>query len=235
MAVKEENEEITLIFPHSQTLKQWEQIYAPPSLHSFSSSSSSSIPSSLLLNNESQEQTNNLYKEDDFHIFPPSKHENLHISSFEQQQLQKIQLRDYEVVDNDDEQEKIPSSPSLQSNSSSPQIFNSEEVLMKRLDLGFYVLWSKFIRIGSWVRGRTTFGGSFFKTATGGFAAGFLVVLLYMSWQRRRRRRAQMEKKERLIFLVEQVDEKLSQLLNQIVLMNQFLSSPNKVPVSRSG
>ncbi|KAI3933215.1 hypothetical protein MKW92_007273 [Papaver armeniacum] len=106
---------------------------------------------------------------------------------------------------------------------------------MKRLDLGFCVLWSKFIRIGSWVRGRRTFWGSFFKTATGGFAAGFLVALLYVSWQRRRRRRAQLEKKDRLIFLVEQADEKLGQLLNQIVLMNQFLSSPNKVPASGSG
>ncbi|KAI3914748.1 hypothetical protein MKW98_001984 [Papaver atlanticum] len=46
--------------------------------------------------------------------------------------------------------------------------------------------------------------------------------------------RAQLEK-DRLIFLVEQADEKLSQLLDQIVLMNQFISSPNKVPVSRSG
>ncbi|KAI3987719.1 hypothetical protein MKX01_028453 [Papaver californicum] len=106
---------------------------------------------------------------------------------------------------------------------------------MKRLDLGFYALWSKFIRTRSWVRGRRTFGVSFFSTATGGFAAGFLVALLYMSWQRRRRRRAQLDKKERLIFLVEQVDEKLNQLLNQIILMNQLISSPSKVPVSRSG
>ncbi|RZC71755.1 hypothetical protein C5167_034878 [Papaver somniferum] len=105
---------------------------------------------------------------------------------------------------------------------------------MKRLDLGFCVLWSNFIRIGSWVRGRRPFG-SFFKTASGGFAAGFLVTLLYMSWRRRRRRRAQLDNKDRLIFLVEQADEKLSQLLNQIVLMTQFLSSPNKVPASGSG
>ncbi|KAI3914749.1 hypothetical protein MKW98_001985 [Papaver atlanticum] len=102
---------------------------------------------------------------------------------------------------------------------------------MKRLDLGFYVLWSKFIRIGSWLRGRRTFGWSLFKTASGGFEAGFLVALLYMSWQRRRRRRAQLEKKDRLIFLVVQADEKLRQLLNQIVQM--ILSLPNKVPVSR--
>ncbi|RZC72259.1 hypothetical protein C5167_035482 [Papaver somniferum] len=231
MAIQED-EETTRIVSHSQTLKQWEQIYSPLSLHS---SSPSSIPSSLV--DKSQQQINNHYKEDDFHIFPPSKHENLHISSFEQQQ-QQIQLRDYQVVDNDDEQEqKGPSSQSQQqSNSSPPQIFYSEltkEVLMKRLDLGFCVLWSKFIRIGSWVRGRRTFG-SFFKTATGGFAAGFLVALLYMSWLRRRRGRAQLENKDRLIFLVEQADKKLSQLLDQIVLMNQFLSSRNKVPVSRS-
>ncbi|KAI3914746.1 hypothetical protein MKW98_001982 [Papaver atlanticum] len=221
MAIQEEENEIV---SHSQTLEKWEQIYTPLSLRS---SFPSSIPSSLV--NKSQQQINNHYKEDDFHIFPPSKHENLHISSFEQQhRQQQIQLRDYEVVSNDDEQEeKGPSSPSLQQS-------NSKEVLMKKLELGVYVLWSKFIRIGSWVRRRRTFGGSFFKTATGGFAAGFLVALLYMSWLRRRRRRAQLEKKDRLIFLVEQADEKLSQLLDQIVLMNQFLSSPNKVPVSRS-
>ncbi|RZC72258.1 hypothetical protein C5167_035426 [Papaver somniferum] len=60
------------------------------------------------------------------------------------------------------------------------EIFNSKEVLMKRLDL---------------------------RTATGGFAAGFLLALLYMSWQRRRCPRAQLEMKGHLIFLVEQVDE----------------------------
>ncbi|XP_026405285.1 uncharacterized protein LOC113300278 isoform X2 [Papaver somniferum] len=50
---------------------------------------------------------------------------------------------------------------------------------------------------------------------------GFLVALLYMmSWLRRRHRRAQLEMKDRLIFLVEQADEKLSQLLNPIVQMN---------------
>ncbi|MCL7041615.1 hypothetical protein MKW94_024073 [Papaver nudicaule] len=215
MAIKEEEEEnkITSISSHSQTLKDWEQIYAPPplSLHS-SSYSSSSIPSSLLVNNQN----------DDFHIFPPSKHENLHVP-FEQQQ--QIQLN-HEVGDG----EKIPSSPPLQPNSA-PQLCNSrarlrKEVLTKRLDLGFYVLWSKCIRIGSWLR---TFG-SFFPTATG-VVAGVLVTLLYMSWQRRRRRRAQLENKDRLVFLLEQADEKLSQLLKQIVLMNQFLSSRKKCPI----
>ncbi|XP_057948022.1 uncharacterized protein LOC131143746 [Malania oleifera] len=109
------------------------------------------------------------------------------------------------------------------------------EIMRSFLRLHLELLSSRVHRMASAVRyyaagreGRWSVG-----MAAAGAAAALLLTLLCSKVRRRRRRRLQREAWDRLMLLVREKDEKISQLMLQVAQMSEILSARRKVPVFR--
>ncbi|XP_059648811.1 uncharacterized protein LOC132294827 [Cornus florida] len=154
-------------------------------------------------------------------VFPPSDHEGLPITP-----------------------QHSPSSslPSLSSSCSSSSSVSGEGhglipvsvtgEIGRRLKLQLGLLSSGIHRIVYAIRSYGVFRGGFLTVT--GVAAAMVVSLLYVKVQRWRRRVLQ-ENQDRLVLLVKEKDEKISQLLLQIAQMTEKLSTRSRVPVLRVG
>ncbi|KAL5815829.1 hypothetical protein ACOSQ3_024207 [Xanthoceras sorbifolium] len=156
------------------------------------------------------------YSNSDCSIFPPINHENLHI-----QEQHKHQ--------NPSSNSSSPLSLSPLSDLNTQALpSSSKEVISGWLDFGLEALRAKiFSLFGNNGAIRRVFG-SF------GSAAGVAVlVMLWWLCRRIRRRRSQRECVEYLKLIIKQKDEKITQLLHQIVQMNEVLVAHHKVLTSK--
>ncbi|KAL5759446.1 hypothetical protein ACOSQ2_018284 [Xanthoceras sorbifolium] len=158
------------------------------------------------------------YLQDSLSLFPPSHHQDLQVSSH-------------------DEQPNSPSSPpSLSSSSSSSDVSSSDlrARVGRQLSLRFKILGSGIVRVAAKVRYCAVCVGGFWSfAAMTGLVATVLLSLLYARLRRWRARVLQEENNNRLIFLIKEKDQKINQLLLQVSQMNQLLSGRRKVPVIR--
>lgn len=155
---------------------------------------------------------------DDFYkdrsVFPPGDHEGLRISSQDTPQPDSL-------------------SPSLSPRS---QLLHVQG-FGGRLRSRFGVLSSGIVKIASSVRCYAVGAGGFraFGSAAGGAAAALLLLLSLLYLWVRRWHRLREEEKNRLVLLLKEKDQKISQLLLQIAKMSEMFSAHRRVPVVRVG
>ncbi|XWS34143.1 hypothetical protein CRYUN_Cryun21dG0014800 [Craigia yunnanensis] len=162
-------------------------------------------------------QDNNLQQKHNLSVFPPSRHEGLEITS------------DEEEVHISDELE-VNSSVSSWSPSTGDEA--NPGTLKKANEIG-KILINGIVKIGARVRYYMAFGwGVWSVGAVSGVVATVLLSLMYAK-VRMWRVKVKEEKKDRLIFLIQEKDQKINKLLVQIAHMNELLSARRRVPVLR--
>ncbi|KAF9625772.1 hypothetical protein IFM89_026912 [Coptis chinensis] len=160
-------------------------------------------------------------------VFPPSNHEGLHIPRDTDQTYNHHVHVDVDVdVVVEQEQHGPPA----------PQTEPLDLRVMRKLRLGYEVIWSKILRLVYLARyyyyARTRVNLSFLCMG-GGFTVAWVLGLWYFRWQRWRRQ-SRDDKIEHLIILLGKQDEKISQLVDQISQLNHLLSTRRRVPILRS-
>ncbi|KAF2325422.1 hypothetical protein GH714_028550 [Hevea brasiliensis] len=169
---------------------------------------------------------NNNHLPDDLSIFPPSYHEGLQLpqpSPTPPPDSPTLSRASSVAVCSTEAGEGL----SLPSDSISKPSAGNE--IGKRLRLRFEILRSGIFRIASRARGR----GGFWSFASVSVVVA-TAVLLYSRVQRWRQW-IRKESENRLIHLIKEKDQKISQLLVQIAQMNEMISVRKKIPVTRVG
>uniref|UniRef100_A0A2N9J5J1 Uncharacterized protein n=1 Tax=Fagus sylvatica TaxID=28930 RepID=A0A2N9J5J1_FAGSY len=156
-------------------------------------------------------------------IFPPSHYEDLDLEA------------------NQNPNPESSSSSSISSNSdgdeengrlSRPQVGNE---IRRGLRMRLEILRTGVFKVASRVRSYVACAGGFWSIASvTGVVAAVLLSFLYVRVQRWRQAVYQ-ESKDRLVFLIREKDEKISQLLLHIAQLNEALSVRRRVPVLRIG
>ncbi|XP_010258571.1 PREDICTED: uncharacterized protein LOC104598279 isoform X2 [Nelumbo nucifera] len=222
----------------SRCLKDWEQFqHLPP--HSSSFPNEPQVLSVSEARTEAQAYSagwemvvlRQASYDDDCIIFPPSKHEGLHVSILNYQHQEEVKsepnpsLSRLDVDIGDPQSQRQPFDSRLR----------TAEYIVKRLRFMFEILQSKIFRIIFLVRTSCTarrrrawpFASSIAVAAT------LFLSLLYW-WVPHRNRRLRRDKLDHLILLIKNQDE-ISQLLYQIAQINEALSAHHKVPLHRIG
>ncbi|KAL5722962.1 hypothetical protein ACHQM5_006415 [Ranunculus cassubicifolius] len=163
----------------------------------------------------------NLEDEEDFSVFPPSHHENLHLHPH-QQHHQENRLTEIKLFDVDEDAQS-------QQGPFISRLGVTKDVVKMRLKLGFEIVSSKISYILSLVRAR---GGIRSFGSVASVTVAMVVSLWYLRW---RKVRGGEDKIDRLMVLVRCQDEKISQLLHQISYLNDLLSARRSIPVLKSG
>ncbi|KAF6142732.1 hypothetical protein GIB67_018443, partial [Kingdonia uniflora] len=163
------------------------------------------------------ENNNNNEPSWDSLVFPPSDHEGLHIQQQQQRHIDDV------VEDGKDDGPPI-SEPQLdQHGQSDLRIQLTRDSFVKKLKLGFEILRVKFTRIGrSYCCNLNTGGGGADSVAGCGVVAATLFVSL-LWW--RSSRRCRSERMNRLMVLLRDQNEKITQLLDQVRRLNEILSA----------
>ncbi|XP_022775774.1 uncharacterized protein LOC111317602 [Durio zibethinus] len=196
----------------SDGFSDWEQIQAP---------TYSTPPLTT-----SGEHDNHPQHQHDLSVFPPSRHEGLRITSDddddddEEEEEEEVHVHDESEVNS-----------SVGSWSSTGDEANSRP-LKKTNEIG-KILTNWIVKVGARVRCHMAFGWGFWPVgAVTGAVAAVLLSLMYAK-VRKWRARIKEDKKDRLIFLIQEKDQKINQLLVQIAQMNELLSARRRVPVFR--
>ncbi|OAY50075.1 uncharacterized protein LOC110615006 [Manihot esculenta] len=168
---------------------------------------------------------NNSHVQDDLSVFPPSYHEDLQLPppSPKSPPDSPVLSRPSSVAasNSTEAEEGLP----LLSDSISKPIAGNE--FGKRLRLRFEILRSGIC----WIVSRARGGSGFWSFASVSVVVA-TAVLLYSRVQRWRQR-LRKESENRLIHIIKEKDQKISQLLLQIAQMNEMISARKKVPVIR--
>lgn len=159
-------------------------------------------------------------------IFPRSNHENLAIVSLNKDQL----------IEEQQQLHPLSSSPaSLSSDGDHHSEVEEAEVEDRagnwiRTGLGFFR--SGIEKIVSRMRNHADRRASIllFASATTGVGAMLLVVALYRR-AKRWKRQLLPESKQHLILLIREKDQKIDQLVHQVIQLNDMLSARRRVPV----
>lgn len=188
-------------------LDQWEQIQSPSPRVLSTRTPSREWDMAAIRDN---------YLQDSVSFFPPSQHEGLQTTTQDQ----------HEVPNSP----SSASSPSLLSNGLATDNSSSSALRPRFENLSFGIA-----RIAAKFRYYAVYIGGFcsFASVTGVVAA--VVLCCVYTKVRRTWRRKFQEENNRLIVLVKEKDQKISQLLLQISQMNELLSARRKVPVLRIG
>ncbi|EOY01827.1 hypothetical protein QUC31_013587 [Theobroma cacao] len=193
----------------SEGFSEWEQIESP--------TYSTPHPTDMVAVKD-----NDVRRQHELSVFPPSHHEGLDITSEaeDDEEGEEVHVRDEEV-----------NSAVLESWSSTGDEGNSRP-LRKANGIG-EILTSGIVKVAARVRCFVAFGwGVWSFGAVGGVVAAVLMSLVYAK-VRRWRTRVKGEKKDQLEFLIQEKDQKINQLLVQIAHMNELLSARRRVPVLR--
>ncbi|XVE85813.1 hypothetical protein DITRI_Ditri17bG0121300 [Diplodiscus trichospermus] len=168
-------------------------------------------------------QENNLQEHQQQHelsVFPPSRHEGLEITT---------DVAEEEEVHAGDELEV---NSSVGSRSSSTGDGANSGALKKANEIG-KILCNGIVKVGARIRYYMAFGwGVWSVGAVGGVVAAVLLSLAYAK-VKSRRPRVKEEKKDRLVLLIQEKDQKINQLLVQIAHMNELFLARRRVAVLR--
>ncbi|XWS51161.1 hypothetical protein CRYUN_Cryun12cG0153600 [Craigia yunnanensis] len=153
----------------------------------------------------------------DFSVFPPVNHENLHHQIQQQQQQQQPPFKST-ILPPSDASDVIPSS--------------ADRGIGEWLGIGLQILRAKIVSLACYFGYKNGTIGRAFRSFQGviGVAA---VVLLWSLCKRIRRRRCRKESMERLKMIIKEKDERIVGLLNQIAQMNQVLVTRHKALASK--
>ncbi|XP_027154096.1 uncharacterized protein LOC113753997 isoform X1 [Coffea eugenioides] len=167
-------------------------------------------------------------------IFPPSNQENLPVVS-----LTKDQLIEEQQQSHIEEQQQLhPSSSPASLSSDGDHQSEVEEAKVENKDgnwikrgLGFFS--SGIEKIVSRMRNCADRRAStwLFASATTGVGAMLLVVVLYRRAKRWRGQALPAESKQHLRLLIREKDQKINQLLHQVIQLNDMLLARRRVPV----
>ncbi|CAI9112053.1 OLC1v1012424C1 [Oldenlandia corymbosa var. corymbosa] len=181
-----------------------------------------------------------------FLIFPPTKHENLHLSPPSPPPLHSLDFKhrgesfplpflsssssSSEIVDGDESSDESSTSTLFSPSPGGPE---SLPVLRERttvgvagwVNLGVEVLYSRVKGVlQGWHRTPA-------KTSAFGWAA-MVVGFLYFWWRRRQGRIERENRHHRVARIIKEKDERISQLENQIARMNDLLLALQRSPSS---
>ncbi|XWS69673.1 hypothetical protein CRYUN_Cryun04dG0199100 [Craigia yunnanensis] len=193
----------------SDGFSEWEQIQAP------------TLPTISLTLSEEQNMVvtkdNNPQHQHDLSVFPPSRHEGLEITSDEEEE---VHIRD-----------ELEVNSSVASWSMSTGDEANSWPLKKANEIG-KILTNGIVKVAARVRYCMAFGWGVWSVGTvSGVVAAVFLSLVYAKVRRWRAR--VKEEKDRLIFLIQDKDQKINQLLLQLAHMNELLSARRRVPVLR--
>ncbi|XVF03279.1 hypothetical protein REPUB_Repub04eG0247800 [Reevesia pubescens] len=196
----------------SDGFSEWEQIQAPRSpTHSTPPMTPSREQYMVVVTT----QDNNLQHQADLSVYSPShRHEGLEIVS--------------------DDEPEVNSSVASRSSSTTGDEANSGR-LKKANEIG-KILRNGIVNFAARVRYYMDmdFGwGVWSVGAVCGFVAAVLTSFVYAKVRKSRARVLNEEKKDRLIFLIQEKDQKINKLFVQIAHMNELLSARRRVPVLR--
>ncbi|KDP41245.1 hypothetical protein JCGZ_15652 [Jatropha curcas] len=166
--------------------------------------------------------------QDDLSVFPPSYHEGLQISPPQPPPLPPSPP---------DSQPPIQPSSVVVCSAEGEEVFSPSPDSKAKVgnEIGKCLRWRfEILRSGIvWIASRARGGSGFWSLASVSavFATAVLLYLKLQKW----RQWVREESENRLIHLIKEKDQKISQLLLQIAQMNEMLSARRKVPVVRVG
>ncbi|KAF3431510.1 hypothetical protein FNV43_RR26241 [Rhamnella rubrinervis] len=220
------------LFPDD--FSEWEQIDSPFAIHhSGASSAMESVGHNCIHDDGDHDDV----------VFPPTHHEGLqlpHPTTTLQAPPDAHQPVDTisqsssssSAMSSDGDDEARDSQPWLASG-----LVGANEI-WRRLRLGFGVMSAGALRMASKFCDYKLRAGAYWAVASmTGVVTAVLVSLYVRVLLRRWRPRAvdHLHDKERMVLLVREKDEKISQLLLRVARMNESLTSPRRVPVLRIG
>ncbi|XVF85885.1 hypothetical protein PTKIN_Ptkin17bG0153800 [Pterospermum kingtungense] len=196
----------------SDGFSEWVQIDQSPTHPMTPPEEQNMVGSSTTQDNSLQQQRQQ--QQHDLSVFPPSHHEGLEVTS-----------------SSSSAEEEVNSSVASWSSITGRDKANSGP-LKKANEIG-KILANGIVKVGARVRCYMAFGwGVWSVGAVGGVVAAVLLSFVYAK-VRKWRARVKEENKDRLIFLIQEKDQRINQLLVQIAHMNELLSARRRVPVLR--